>query len=98
MKGNGGRFGGAVVYETRDGDEAGEGGDGDDGAVVCGGDGGEEFTREAVMGEGIYGKDAREEGVGRREYRVGVRDAGVKDEDCGVAVGGAEGLGDGGDV
>lgn len=98
MESDSGGFGGAIGDKTGDGNEAGEGGDGDDGAVVGGGDGGEEFVCEAVVGEGIYGEEAGEEGVGGGEDCRGVGDAGVKDEDGGVAVGGAEGGGDGGYV
>lgn len=98
MESDGRGFGGAVVYEAGDGDEAGQGGDGDDGAVVGGYDGGEEFAHEAVVGEGVYGEDALEEGVRRCEHGVRVCDAGVEDEDGGVAVSGADGVGDRGDV
>lgn len=49
MEGDGGGFGAAVVDQAWAGDVGGEGGDGYERAVVGGRDGGEEFSRQAVV-------------------------------------------------
>ena len=64
MEGEGGGLAGAVVDEAGYGDVGGEGGDGQDQAVVGSDHGGEEGTGEAVVGEGVDGEEAREGGVG----------------------------------
>ena len=90
MEGDGGRFGAAVVDESWHGHVACEGGDGDDGAVVGGHHGGEEFAREPEVGERVDGEEGGEGAVRCGEEATAVGDAGVQDEDGGVAVFGAD--------
>ena len=99
MQGHRARFAARVVDHVGEGGVGGHGGDGDDHAVVCGDDGGEEFAEEAEVGEQVEGEGLRCGGVGAGEEGAAGGDAGVVDEEGGGAVGVADeggGAGDGG--
>ena len=91
-----GRFRAGVVDQLRGRDEGGQGGHGDDHAVVPGDDVREEGFAEAEVGKDVDGEDALEGGVGGGEDGEAVGETGVVDQDGGMAVGGDDG-GDGGE-
>lgn len=104
VEGVGGGLGGGVVDHARDGDPGGHGCDGDDHAVVVLAHVGEELLGGPVVGEGVDVEGEADVALGGVEDRLADDDAGVVDEDGGVADLGADfgrhrgdGLG-GGDV
>ena len=98
MKRYGRGFRAAIVDKPGGCDVAGERGNGYNGAVVAGDDGGKKFPGEAVVRESVNFENTGEEGLRGGEDCVSVCDAGVVDENCRVAVRGADLGCDGGDV
>lgn len=85
MEGHGRGLAAAVVRQAGRREEPGQRGDGDDAAVVVGNDGGQELAHDAVVRELVNGHDAREARVLEVEDRVVIGDAGVVEDDGGVA-------------
>jgi hypothetical protein len=98
VKGDGGGLGSAVIDHARGDGVAGEGGYGDDHAVVGGDHGREEGAGERVVGEGVDGEGEADVGIAGVEEGFAAGEAGVVDEDCGgCAEAGGDGGGGGGD-
>lgn len=88
----------AVIDILRNDGEAGHAGNGDDVAVVGAHHCGEELADEQEVGDDVDVKGAADVLLGGVEDGAAEADAGVVDEDGRVAVRGADGGGDGGDV
>lgn len=97
VEGHGGGFGGCVVDHGGCGDVAGERGNGDDHAVVVLDHVRQELLGEVVVGEGVDLEGQVEVFLGGVEDGLATGDAGIVDQDRGVAKRAADGGGSGAD-
>jgi hypothetical protein len=91
-------FRAGVVDHAAEGSEAGHRGSGDDVPVVGGDHAGDELFDHQEVGERVHFEDSADQGFRLVDDGPAAADAGVVEEDGGIAVGAADGGGEGFDA